>query len=224
MIIVQKVLKRLNLMISARDRLFHLSLESNRLMFQLLGAFSTFDALSIELGDTSLWETDIADSFLSHLLWDRVMRALDNRLLGDTDLVFLVDVGVSLDGLAIPVLLILKNFLDVSLLDVKLDASFFFLSDLLLGSLRKRSAFLRFGSVRFSKESSGLEDTTLGALEVSSLVLVVVSTETTVRSISRALLLNNDSLSLMFDSVVGSVNLNNIVIRPVGCNLLKGRL
>ena len=124
---IQKVSKRLDL-ISARERLFHLSLESNRLMFQLLGAFSTFNALSIELGNTSLWKTDIADSFLSHLLRDRVMRALDNRLLGDTDLVFLVDVGVSLDGLAIPVLLILKNFLDVSLLDVKLDASFFFLS------------------------------------------------------------------------------------------------
>ena len=97
-------------------------------MLEFLEDLSTLNSLSIELCNTSLWKTDIADSFLSHLLRDRVMRALDNRLLGDTDLVFLIDVGVSLDGLAIPVLLVLKNFLDVSLLDVKLDASFFFLS------------------------------------------------------------------------------------------------
>ena len=97
-------------------------------MLQLLWAFSTLNAFSIKLGNASLRKTDIADSLLSHTLWDGIMRTLDYRLLGNTDLIFLVDVGVSLDGLGIPMLLCFKHLLDISLFGVKLDTPFFFLS------------------------------------------------------------------------------------------------
>merc|ERR1719284_2083238 len=59
-------------------------------MLQLLWAFSTLNALSIKLGNASLRKTDIADSLLSHTLWDGIMRTLDYRLLGNTDLILMV--------------------------------------------------------------------------------------------------------------------------------------
>jgi len=215
-------LLKLNLTRFARDRLVHFSSESNWLLLQLLWVFSTFNALNVQLCSSSFRKADKVDCLLSHFIGIRVMRALDNRLLGDADLVFLVDVGVFLDGMTDP-LLSLKNLSCFSFLGCKLHTPFLKFSNFLVSSLGKRFAFIGFGSVRFSKKPVGGEDASLGTLEVSSFVLVVVTTETTVGSISSALLLNNDSLSLVSDSVVRSVNLNFIIIRPVGCHLIQGR-
>ena len=93
----------------ARNRLVHFSFESNRLMFQFLGVFTTFNALNVQLCCASLRKADKVDSLLSHFRRIRVLRALDYWLLGDTDLVFLVDERVFLDGLVVQVLS-LKNF------------------------------------------------------------------------------------------------------------------
>ena len=105
----------------------HFSSESNRLLLQFLWVFSTFNALSIELGNTSLWKTDKVDSLLSHFSWHGVDGALNKRNLRDADLVILVDVRVLLDGSAVMQFRI-KDTLDLGLLSLKLDTPFFFSS------------------------------------------------------------------------------------------------
>ena len=85
----------------ARDGLVHLNLEINFLAFELLKSFSTLNLLNVHLGNTSLWQADKVDSLLPQLLGNSVDRALDNWVLGEADLVILVDDGVLHDGFAV---------------------------------------------------------------------------------------------------------------------------
>ena len=97
-----------------------LNLEGNWLVSQLLWTLSTFNSLSIQLGNTSLWQTDILDGLLLHGHWHALLGALGNRLLGDTDLVLLEDVGVLPDGVAF-VNLRIKDGLGMGVLGLILD-------------------------------------------------------------------------------------------------------
>ena len=64
-------------------------------------------------------------------------------------------------------------------------------------------------------------DTSLGRENISSLVHVVVSTESTLRSIGGVVDLKSDSLALVDKSDLRGVNHNSIVIGPVSSDLLK---
>ena len=85
----------------ARDWLVHLNLEVNLLALELLKSFSMLHLLNVHLSNTSLWQADKVDGLLPQLLGNSVDRALDNWVLGEADLVILVDDGVLHDGFAI---------------------------------------------------------------------------------------------------------------------------
>merc|ERR1719337_158882 len=95
------VVASLDLLGSTLDRDIHLSLESDRLVLELLGRLATLDTLGVELADAALGETDELDHLLLHALRDGAAGALDHGVLGDADLVLLVDVGVLLGGVAV---------------------------------------------------------------------------------------------------------------------------
>ena len=75
----------------ARDWLVHLNLEVNLLALELLKSFSMLHLLNVHLSNTSLWQADKVDGLLPQLLGNSVDRALDNWVLGEADLVILVD-------------------------------------------------------------------------------------------------------------------------------------
>ena len=85
----------------ARDWLVHLNLEVNLLALELLKSFSMLHLLNVHLSNTSLWQADKVDGLLPQLLGNSVDRALDNWVLGEADLVILVDDGVLHDGFAV---------------------------------------------------------------------------------------------------------------------------
>jgi len=203
-----------------RDRLIHLSLEGNRLMLEFLEDLSTLNSLSIELSNTSLWKTDKADSLLSHFSWHGVDGALNKGNLGDADLVILVDVRVLLDGSAV-IHLRFKDTPNLGLLSFKLDASFLFSSDLREGFLGDWSALLRLRSVGMSSKLDRAHDTSLGGEDISSLVHVVVTTESTLGSIGGVVNLNSDSLTLVDKSDLRGVDHNCVVIGPLSSDPLK---
>ena len=91
----------LELLGSAVDGDIHLSLESDRLVFEFLGRLATLDTLGVELADAAFGQTDELHHLLLHALGDGAAGALDHRVLGDADLVLLVDVGVLLGGVAV---------------------------------------------------------------------------------------------------------------------------
>ena len=89
----------------AGDRLVHLSREGHGLVLQLLGTLATLNAVLVKLGHTALRQADKLDALFADVLGDRLPRALDHRVLGDADLVLLVDVGVLPHTVAVTVAL-----------------------------------------------------------------------------------------------------------------------
>ena len=89
----------------AGDRLVHLSREGHRLVLQLLGTLATLNAVLVKLGHTALRQADKLDALFADVLGDRLPGALDHGVLGDADLVLLVDVGVLPHAVAVTVAL-----------------------------------------------------------------------------------------------------------------------
>ena len=89
----------------AGDRLVHLSREGHGLMLQLLGTLATLDAVLVKLGHTALRQADKLDALLADVLGHRLPGTLDHGVLGDADLVLLVDVGVLPHAVAVTVAL-----------------------------------------------------------------------------------------------------------------------
>ena len=98
-------------------------------MSQFLWALSTLNSLNIEVSNPSLWQTNKLDILLPHLLRSGVERALSNWLLGDTDLILLVDEGVSLGCMA-DCMFALKDRSGMCLLCLILDTFFFLRSNI----------------------------------------------------------------------------------------------
>jgi hypothetical protein len=131
------------------------------LVFELLGRLATLDTLGVELADAALGETDELDHLLFHALRDEAAGALDHGVLGDADLILLVDVGVLLGGVAV----FLSRGVDgghVGILGLVLGAPLLLLLDLLLGLLGQGRALAGLGPVGFSEEAVRLEDAFLG--------------------------------------------------------------
>ena len=74
-------------------------------MLQLLGTLATLDAVLVKLGHTALRQADKLDALLADVLGHRLPGTLDHGVLGDADLVLLVDVGVFPHAVAITVAL-----------------------------------------------------------------------------------------------------------------------
>ena len=74
-------------------------------MLQLLGTLATLNAVLVKLGHTALRQADKLDALLADVLGHRLPGALDHRVLGDADLVLLVDVGVLPHAVAVTVAL-----------------------------------------------------------------------------------------------------------------------
>ena len=188
-------------------------------MFQLLRRLATLDTLRVEFADAALGQTDVLDHLLLHALGNGVAGALDDGVLGDADLVLLVDVGVLLDGVAV----LLSRGVHgghLGLLGLVLGALLLLLLDLLLGLLGQRRALAGLGPVGLSEETVRLEDAFLGRLEVGSLVLVVVTAQATVRTVSRAALLDLHSLAVVGEPGDGAGDHHGLVLGVVGGDLL----
>ena len=151
-----KFLNKFNLLLElgpTDDGLLHLHLEGHGLVLELLGTLATLDTLGVELADATLGQTDELDHLLLHGLGDGSVGALDHGLLGDAELVLLVDVGVLLDRVAVLVSrgvdgghggslgLVLQTFLLLS-------------SDLLHNLLRQRRALAGLGSVGLGEQTA----------------------------------------------------------------------
>ena len=78
----------------AGDGLLHLGGEGHGLVLQLLGRLPTLDPGLVELGNAALGEADVLDGLPADVLGNRARGAVDDGVLGDADLVLLVDVGV----------------------------------------------------------------------------------------------------------------------------------
>merc|ERR1719315_82267 len=91
---------------STGNRLNHLGLKSNRLMFKLLWTLTT---LSIEFTNTAIWKTDKLDRLHGGYLRSAPSCTLDNWGLRDADLVTLVDVGVLLDSVVVEMMPVIKR-------------------------------------------------------------------------------------------------------------------
>ena len=89
----------------AGDRLVHLGREGHGLVLQLLGTLATLNAVLVKLGHTALRQADKLDALLADVLGHRLPGTLDHGVLGDADLVLLVDVGVLPHAVAITVAL-----------------------------------------------------------------------------------------------------------------------
>ena len=71
------------------------------MLLQLLGRLSVLNAVLVERGHTTLRQADKSDGLLPGLDRQGSGGAHDDGLLGDADLVILVDIGVLLDGVAV---------------------------------------------------------------------------------------------------------------------------
>ena len=76
------------------DGLLHLGGEGHGLVLQLLGRLSALDPGLVELGHAALGKTDVLDGLPADVLGHGAGGAVDDGVLGDADLVLLVDVGV----------------------------------------------------------------------------------------------------------------------------------
>ena len=76
------------------DGLLHLGDEGHGLVLQLLGRLSALDPGLVELGHASLGKADVLDGLPADVLGHGAGGAVDDWVLGDADLVLLVDVGV----------------------------------------------------------------------------------------------------------------------------------
>merc|ERR1712098_582229 len=114
-----------------------------------------------------------------------------------------------------------KDTPNLGLLSFKLDASFLFSSDLREGPMRDWSALLRLRSVGMGSKLDRAHDTSLGGEDISSLVHVVVTTESTLGSIGGVVNLNSDSLTLVDKSDLRGVDHNCVVIGPLSSDPLK---
>ena len=63
-------------------------------MLQLLGRLAALDPRLVELGHAALGKADVLDGLPADVLGHGAGRAVDDGVLGDADLVLLVDVGV----------------------------------------------------------------------------------------------------------------------------------
>ena len=74
--------------------MLHLGGEGHGLMLQLLRRLSALDPGLVELGHAALGEADVLDGLPADVLGNGAGGAVDDGVLGDADLVLLVDVGV----------------------------------------------------------------------------------------------------------------------------------
>ena len=146
---------------SADDGLVHLRSEVHRLVLQFLGTLATLDTVRVELADAALGQTHELDGLLLHALGDGALAALDHGVLGDAELVLLVDVRVLLDGVAVPVSG-REDGVHGGLLGLVLGTLLLLSPDLLHDMGGERRALARLGAVRLTKQLGGLEDALLG--------------------------------------------------------------
>merc|ERR1719289_635572 len=167
-------------------------------MLELLRTLTTLDTLGGELAEPTLRQTDKLDHLLLHGLGDGSVGALDHGLLGDAELVLLVDVRVLLDRVAVSMPRRVDGG-DRGPLGLVLVAPLLLTPDLLNSLLGQRRALAGLGPVGLPEQFGGLEDAFLGGLELGPPVVVVVSAEAAVRAISPSLLLNLHSLAGVSD-------------------------
>ena len=70
-----------------------------------LGRLAALDPGLVQLGHASLGQTDVLDGLLADVLGYRAVGAVEDWVLGDADLVLLVDVGVLPHAVAVTVAL-----------------------------------------------------------------------------------------------------------------------
>merc|ERR1719402_1811429 len=126
-------------------------------MLELLGTLSALDTVRVELADAALGQTDELYGLLLHALGDGVLSALDDRLLGDAELVLLVDVRVLLDGVAVS-MPGGEDGGDRGPLGLVLVAPLLLTPDLLNSLLGQRRALAGLGPVGLPEQFGGLED------------------------------------------------------------------